>query len=192
MGLIYRQYNVTSEYHMVMVLGISKLYCHQSEEELVHIIDQFWIENETFWYGMALFQISCIWKISSIKDGKSYLWHNLYKNPFTKVLRQVGCQVTSEILGIGTYEKLLKVIGRTTSKYNVVKGHVCRVTHPIIRTYYIAHKICIKFSSREQDVSTTVPTWWLTWVSIILCIMIGSLTTSVYSMTGSRIGSQTP
>ena len=32
------------------------------------------------------------------------MWHNLYANPFTKVLVLVGCQVISKILGIGHSE----------------------------------------------------------------------------------------
>ena len=32
------------------------------------------------------------------------MWHNLYAKPFTKVLILVGCQVTSNILGILNYE----------------------------------------------------------------------------------------
>ena len=33
------------------------------------------------------------------------MWNNLYKNPFTKVLGLVDCQVTSKILGIGPSER---------------------------------------------------------------------------------------
>ena len=32
------------------------------------------------------------------------MWHNMYVNIFTKVLVQIGCLVTSKILGIGTSE----------------------------------------------------------------------------------------
>ena len=89
-----------SEDHMEMVLLIRKFYCHQSEEELGQIIDQFWIEHETFWSRTGSFLTSYICKSYAIKDGKAYLWHNMYLKPFTKFLGLVGCQVTSKILGI--------------------------------------------------------------------------------------------
>ena len=94
------QEHYTSEYHMEIVRLISKLYYHQSEEELGQTIDQFWIEHETFCSRTGSFQTSYIWKSSAIKYGKSYLWNNLYANTFTKVLGVVGFPVTSKILGI--------------------------------------------------------------------------------------------
>ena len=57
---------------------------------------------------------------------------------------------------------------------NVVRGHVCRVTHPRRRLYSMARQRCKKIPSWEQDVFTTGPKWWLTWLGIKLCIMIGS------------------
>ena len=98
------QYHYTSEDHMAMVRVIKKFYCHQSEEEVGQTIDQFWIDHETFWSRTGSFATSYIWKISAIKDGKSYMWHNIYAKPFTKVLGLVGCQVTSKIIGIGPSE----------------------------------------------------------------------------------------
>ena len=38
------------------------------------------------------------------KYEKSYMWHDMYENPFTKVLGLVGCQVTSKFLFIGPSE----------------------------------------------------------------------------------------
>ena len=139
---------------MAMVLMIGKLYCYQPEEELGQTIDQFWIEHETIWSWTASFATPYIWKSYAIKDGKSYLWHNLYSKPFTKVLGLVDCRVTSKILA----SYLMKEIGRTTSMYNVVRVHVYRVTHPRSRIYSMAQKICTKIPSREQDMSTTGPT----------------------------------
>ena len=49
---------------------------------------------------MGSFQTPYIWTSSAIKDGKSYLRHNLYAKPFIKVLGLVGYQVTSKFLGI--------------------------------------------------------------------------------------------
>ena len=98
------QEHYTSEYHMEMVRVIRKFYCHQSEEELGQNIDQFWIDHDKFWSRKGSFQTSYIWKSSTIKDGKSYIWHNIYAKPFTKVLELVGCQVTSKILGVGPSE----------------------------------------------------------------------------------------
>ena len=67
-------------------------------------IDQFWIEHEKFWSRTGSFATSYIWKSAYIKDEKSYLWQNMYANPYTKVLGLVGCQVTSKMLGIGPSE----------------------------------------------------------------------------------------
>ena len=67
------QDHYTSEYHMAMVLVIRKLYCYQSEEKVGQNIDQFWIEQETFWFRTVSFATSYICKIAAIKDGKSYL-----------------------------------------------------------------------------------------------------------------------
>ena len=79
---------------------ISKLYCYQSEEEVGKTIDQFWIEHEALWSRTGSFVTSYIWKSTAIKDGKPYLWQNMYAKPFTKVLGLVGCRVTSKIIGI--------------------------------------------------------------------------------------------
>ena len=68
-------------------------------------IDQFWIEHdEKFWSRTASFHTSYIWTSSAIKYIKSYLWHNLYAKPFTKVLGLLGFRVTSKNLAIGTSE----------------------------------------------------------------------------------------
>ena len=83
---------------------ISKLYCHQSEEEMGQAIDQFWMEHETFCSRTGSFQTSYIWTSYAIKYGKSYMWHNMYAKPFTKFLGLVGCLVTSKIIGIGPSE----------------------------------------------------------------------------------------
>ena len=90
---------------MTVVRVIRKFYYYQSEEEMGQNIDQFWIEHETFWTSTGSFATSYILKNSIIKDGKSYLWHNMYTNPFTKVLVLVGCQVTPKMLGIRSSER---------------------------------------------------------------------------------------
>ena len=94
------QDHYTSEDHMEMVRVISKLYCCQSEEELGQTIDHFWSEHEKLWSSKGSFATSYICKSSAIKYGKSYLWHNLYEKPFTKVLGLVGFQVISKIIGL--------------------------------------------------------------------------------------------
>ena len=65
---------------MAMLQVIIKLYYHQSEEELDHTIDQFFIEHYTLCSRIGSFQTSYILTSSSIKYGKIYLWHNLYAN----------------------------------------------------------------------------------------------------------------
>ena len=102
---IYMQEHYNYEDPMEMVQVIRKLHCHQSEEELDQTIEQFWIDHETLWSRTGSFQTSYIWKSSAIKDGKSYLCHNLYAKPFAKVLGLVGFWVTSKILVIGPPER---------------------------------------------------------------------------------------
>ena len=86
---------------------------------------------------------------------------------------------------------LLKEIWMTTSMSNVVRSQVCRATHPRSRLYYMVQQRFTKIPSWEKYVSTTGPTWWLTWVFITLWIMIGSLAIPGYSMPRSRIGGHT-
>ena len=86
--------------------------------------------------------------------------------------------------------ELLKRIGINTSMSNLVRVHVCIVTHTRSRPYYMARKRCTDNPSWEQGVSKTGPTWWFTWIFIKLCIMIGILDMPVYSIPGLRIGSQ--
>ena len=68
-------------------------------------IDQFWIEHEIFRSRTGSFQTSYIWKSYAIKYGKSYLCHNLYAKPFTKVLGLVGFRVASKIISIRPSER---------------------------------------------------------------------------------------
>ena len=111
-------------------------------------IDHFWINHDTFWSRAVSFQTSYIWTGSAIKDGKSYLLHNLYANPFAKVLGLVGCQVKSKILAL----ELLKIIGCNTSISNVVGYHFFRVTHPRSSPYFMAQQICPKIHYGEKCV----------------------------------------
>ena len=139
---MYMQEHYTSEYHMSMLRVINKFYCHQSEEELGQIIYQFWIYHETFWYRTSSFQTSYIWKVDVIKYEKSYLWHNLYAKPFTKVLGLVGFLVKSKMLGIRPSERNWKEY-----KHNLVRGHVCRVTQRRSRIYSMAQRRCTQIPS---------------------------------------------
>ena len=70
----------------------------------VRLLTSFGLRMKKLWNRMGSFQTSYMWKSSSIKYGKSYLWHNLYANPFTEVLGLVGWQVTPKFLGIGPSE----------------------------------------------------------------------------------------
>ena len=171
-----------------MVWVIRKIYCHQSEEELGRNIDHFWIKHEKLWSSIGSSQIWYIWTSSAIKDGKSYLCHNLYAKPLTKVLELVGCQLTLKLFT----SNLLKGIVSTTSMSNVVRGHVCRVNHKRNRPYSMSQQRCTKIRWWEKYVSTTGLTWWLTCVFITLFIMIGRFSMPGYSIPGSRIGIETP
>ena len=55
------QEHYTSEDHTVMLQVIMKLYCCQSEEELVQNIDQFWIDHEILWSSIGSLQTSYIY-----------------------------------------------------------------------------------------------------------------------------------
>ena len=87
---------------------IIKLYCRLSEEVMGQKIDKFCIEHETFWSRTGSFQTTYICTSNAIRDGKSYLWHNLYIDPFTRVLVLVGCRATSQMSGIGPSESNFK------------------------------------------------------------------------------------
>ena len=58
--IIYMQDHYTSEYYMIMVWVISKLYCCQSEEELGQNIYPFLVEHEKFCSRTGSFQTSYI------------------------------------------------------------------------------------------------------------------------------------
>ena len=68
------------------------------------------------------------------------MWHNLYVKLFTKVLGQVGCRLTSQL----SSSELLKILVRTNTLSYKARGHVCRVTHPISKIYFMARQRCTK------------------------------------------------
>ena len=150
-------------------------------------IDQFWIEHETFHSSTGSFATSYIWKSSAIKDKNdicgticmqshsSKSWDWLVSNQYEKLL-------TSD---------LLREIGRTIIMSNMVRGHVCRVNRLRSRIYSMARQRCTKIPLWEHGVSKNLPIWWLTWVLITLCVMIGILAIPGYSMPGPRIRGQT-
>ena len=45
------------------------------------------------------------WASSDCVSGKSYLWHEKSSLPYTVVLGDVGCPVTSKLCGIGPAER---------------------------------------------------------------------------------------
>ena len=165
----------------------SENYCHKSEEELVQTIDQFWIENETLWSGIVSSKHHTYGKV---------LPSNMENHICGTICMQSHPPISWYWLVAEWHQNclasdLLKEIRRTTIMSNVIRGHVCRGTHPRIRLYYMARQRCTRILLWGKYVSTTRPTWWLTWVLITLCIMIGSLAMPGYSMPGSRIWSQT-
>ena len=45
------------------------------------------------------------WGTPDVLAGQSYLWHEKYSLPYTKVLGFVACRVTSKLGGIGPAER---------------------------------------------------------------------------------------
>ena len=62
----------------------------------------FWTEYTDFYIKNGSFEDDeFIRKSKYIRDGNSYLWHQKYSLPYTKVLGFVAYRVTSKVLGIG-------------------------------------------------------------------------------------------
>lgn len=69
------------------------------------IVDTFWDEFKAFCNKMAPFDKQSRWNSQSAMLGKSYIWHEKYSKPHTKVLGRTACQAVSPNPGIGPCER---------------------------------------------------------------------------------------
>ena len=74
----------------------------KSEDE---IVDLFWDEFKTFCNKTALFDKPAGWNSKSARLGRSWIWHEKYSRPHTKVLGIIACKVTSKNLGMSPCER---------------------------------------------------------------------------------------
>ena len=87
---------------------IKKLYAHDIDIDIGKINDIFWDEFKQFQNKTGLFKEKSRWNTADAVNGNSHLWHEKYSRPYTKVLGQVACIVTSKRLGIGSAERAWK------------------------------------------------------------------------------------
>ena len=69
------------------------------------IIDTFWDEYKLFNTHDKDFSNEARWNTPDVAAGRSYIWHEKYSLPYTKVLGFVACRVTLKVLGIGAAEQ---------------------------------------------------------------------------------------
>ena len=69
------------------------------------IVDLFWDEFKAFQNMTEPYHIPSRWGTPDVAQGRSYLWHEKYSLPYTKVLGFVACRVTSKLCGIGPAER---------------------------------------------------------------------------------------
>ena len=69
------------------------------------IIDLFWDEFRAFRERSAPFNRPGRFLTDDAKEGRSYMWHQKYSEPYTEVLGFVACRVCSKVLGIGMAER---------------------------------------------------------------------------------------
>ena len=69
------------------------------------IVDLFWDEFKSFSNKTAPFDRPARWNSESARMGKSWIWHEKYSRPHTKVLGIIACEVTSKNLGMGPCER---------------------------------------------------------------------------------------
>ncbi len=69
------------------------------------ILDVFWKEYNAFSKKLTPFHVKARWNSPYVTKGQSWLWHEQYSLPYTKVLGFVACRVTSKVLGIGAAER---------------------------------------------------------------------------------------
>ncbi len=76
-----------------------------NESNLV-IIDHFWKEFHHFQHQTGPFaKFKGRFSMPDAVNGNSFVWHQLYSLPYTKVLGFVACCTTSKQLGIGAAER---------------------------------------------------------------------------------------
>ena len=69
------------------------------------IVDTCWDEFKPFSKKMTPFEKPSWWNSQSAHLGKSYIWHEKYSKPHTKVLGRTACIATSPNPGIGPCER---------------------------------------------------------------------------------------
>ena len=69
------------------------------------LLDVFWREYGAFSKKQEPFHHNARWNSPFITQGQSWLWHEQYSLPYTRVLGFVACRVTSKVLGIGAAER---------------------------------------------------------------------------------------
>ena len=69
------------------------------------ILDTFWSEFKAFRNHTKPYNDPRRWASHYVITGDSYLWHENYSYPYTKVLGYVACRVTSKLCGIGPAER---------------------------------------------------------------------------------------
>lgn len=106
------QLNLDGDKRMAIERVITKLHIAPnpnfkvSNEENDMIIDIFWKEFDQFQNKTGCFgQRPGRFLLPDALNGNSYLWHELYSLPYTRVLGFVACRVTSKRLGIGSAER---------------------------------------------------------------------------------------
>ncbi len=77
-----------------------------ANESNVAIIDHFWKEFHHFQHQTGLFaKFKGRFSMLDAVNGNSFVWHQLYSLPYTKVLGFVACHTTSKQPGISAAER---------------------------------------------------------------------------------------
>ena len=98
---------MTGEHHNAIERVITKLHLAPCPNKATKgmsieaIIDLFWDEFKTFQQKLDPFDKQHRWNSQDAAAGKSWLWHEKYSLPYTKVLGFVACRVCSKTLGRG-------------------------------------------------------------------------------------------
>ena len=105
------------------------------------IIDLFWDEYKAFKDKSPPFNRPGSFLTDGVFNGRSYIWHQKYSEPYTEVLGFVACRVCSKVLGIGMAErawgdlKLVKsgnraiMVGDSTEKSSIIYTSARLVSH---------------------------------------------------------------
>ena len=96
---------MNGDHHDAIERCITKLYAHDVNADVPELIDTFWVEYKHFKNKSGKFGNIARWHSADVATGKSYLWHEKYSLPHTKVLGHVACRTTSKLLGIGSAER---------------------------------------------------------------------------------------